>query len=346
MAGLPTIHDVAGHAGVSIATVSRALNGGRRVDPEIVARVMASAKELGYRPNTLARGLRRQSTGTIGMLVPGIANPFFAAIVESIEQVLQKSGRDLLLCNSMGNTTLESNRVQALIHRRVDGLLVIACDAKRSGPALQEASLTVPVVQLDRLVSGVKADYVGVNDESGISQVLTHLAQQGVRTVQFVSATTVSSTARRRLLSFRKSAQRLGLDTFHSALQSFTADWGIRAAQKMLAAGSLPDAIVCGDDAIAFGILQGLAAAATPVPGRVLVTGFDGVPFSAVSNPPLTTVKQPINELALIAMRMLDERARKDFVQAPREVLIEPELIVRASTDRANLGPSPSPEFR
>ena len=331
--GLPTIHDVADHAGVSIATVSRALTGRRRVDPEIVARVTAAAEELGYRPNALARGLRRQSTGTIGMVVPGIANPFFAAVVEEIEKVLQESGLDLLLCNSMGDIELEANRLQILINRRVDGLLVIACDAKRSGPALREASSKVSVVQLDRLVHGIEADYIGVDDESGISQALAHLAQQGARKVQFVSATTVSSTARRRLLSFRTGAERLGLDTLDPELQAFTADWGIRAAQKILASGSLPDAIVCGDDAIAFGVLQGLAAAAIPVPNAVMVTGFDGVPFSAVSNPPLTTVEQPIREIASIAVRMLDERTHKEFVREPREVLVEPKLIIRASTD-------------
>lgn len=149
-----TIRDVATQARVSVATVSRALSGRRRVSDENLRRVMGAAEELSYRPNLVATALRRQVTNTIGLVLPQISNPFFPTVVESIEWELQSTTRQLLLCDSRGDTAVEQQRLHALVDRRVDGIMISPCDALRSVDAVHSAALQVPLVQIDRRVTG------------------------------------------------------------------------------------------------------------------------------------------------------------------------------------------------
>ena len=328
----PTIRDVAKRAGVSVATVSRALRGSRPVGPDLVAQVRRAAEELGYRPNALAQGLRLRSSGTVGMIVPSIANPFFATCAEAVEKELQLSGRTLLLSVSGNDPELESRRLRGLVERRIDGLIIVPCDLKMSRAVLAAVEDRVPIVQLDRRVDDFDSDWVGVDDEVGVRLVLQHLAGRGVRTVFFISARADSSTARRRLDAFHGIAGRLRLRSVSDpALGEFTSDWGREAAVQLLSGGELPDAVVCGDDAIAFGVLQACHEAGVHVPSDLMVTGYDDVSFSAVAHPPLTTVRQPTAELATLSIGLLD-RTKELGSHAAESVTLQPSLVVRAST--------------
>ncbi len=328
----PTIRDVAVRAGVSIATVSRALHGSRPVRPDLVVKVQAAAEELGYRRNALAQGLRLQSSSTIGMIVPSIANPFFAACAEGVEEELQRSGRTLLLSASGNDPDLESRRLQELVERRIDGLIIVPCDLKRSRAVLAAVAERVPVVQLDRRVDHLDSDWIGVDDEVGVHLVLAHLAERGVGTVQFISARTDSSTAKRRLKAFRAFIGRLHLRSIADpALGEFTSEWGREASNRLLTGDALPDAVVCGDDAIAFGVLQSCHEAGARVPSDLMVTGYDDVWFSAVAHPPLTTVRQPTADLARVSIELLD-RTRELGAHVAEHVTLQPSLVVRAST--------------
>lgn len=328
----PTIHDVAQRAGVSIATVSRALSGTRNVAPEMVDRVNAAADEIGYRPNALAQALRRQASMTIGVVVPGISNPFFGGVVDALERELDDSGRDLLLCDSRNDPSVEARRVSALISRRVDALILVPCDAKRSSVAVMDALQATPVLQLDRVADGVETDAVRIDDATGIRELLQHLFELGTRRVHFVSALPSSSTGHRRLTSFTQGCRELGMRSWPKpSLGSFSMEWGSKTAQNLLNASTLPEAIVCGDDAIALGVLQTLRESNVRVPEDVRVTGFDDIELAAMSSPPLTTVRQPTAELARTAVAMLERRIRSPRAAA-RMTLIKPSLIVRAST--------------
>ncbi|MDA8359065.1 MAG: LacI family DNA-binding transcriptional regulator [Actinomycetota bacterium] len=331
----PTIRDVARRAGVSVATVSRALRGSRPVRPDLAVLVHRAAEELGYRPNALAQGLRLRSSGTVGMIVPSIANPFFASCAEAVEKELEISGRTLLLSVSGNDPDLETRRLHGLIERRIDGLVIVPCDSKRSRTVLATVEDRVPIVQLDRRVDDFDSARVGVDDEVGIKLVLQHLAERGASTVFFISARADSSTAFRRLSAFRQIAERLRLRSIAEvALGEFTSDWGREAAIQLLSGDDLPDAVVCGDDAIAFGVLQACHEAGVRVPSDLMVTGYDDVSFSAVSHPPLTTVRQPIAELARLSIGLLD-RQRELGSHAAETFTLQPSLVVRASTRSA-----------
>lgn len=327
-----TIRDVASHAGVSVATASRVLTGSRRVSPELAERVNDAARILGYRHNAVARALRRGCTNTVGMIVPEIGNPFFPAIVEAVERHLQGKGRDLFLCDAQQDVAIERQRVLALVGRQVDGLIIVPVSATASRASLEEAAQRTPVVQVDRYVEEYPADWVGVDDELGIGLAVEHVASLGATSIVFVSASLESSSAQQRHTGFERATRRLGLPgDMPQLLGTFRAEWGRVAALQILAKGSLPHAVVCGNDEIAVGLLGEFRRKHVRVPEDVLVTGFDDIRFAALADPPLTTVRQPHEQLAAECIRLLDARMA-DADTPVQRIAIAPLLVVREST--------------
>lgn len=326
-----TIRDVAAAAGVSTATVSRVLSGRRPVTPEVARVVTEASERLGYQVNTVARSLRTQETGTVGMVVPYISNPYFPAIVEGVERELALDGRQLLLCDSQGSVEVEGSRLAALVSRRVDGLLVIACDSTHSADNLARAAAAVPVVQIDRLVAGSSTDFVGTDNAEGVRVLVDHLHAAGARSFAFVSALPTTSSAAARLDAYRSCMGRIAPDSAERLLlKDFSYEWGQSAAGE-LRDGGLPDAVLCGADLIALGLLSELSSHGVRVPDEVLVTGYDDIGFASLSNPALTTMRQPVGELGAESVRLL--RARLAHAEAPTQHrVLQSGLQLRAST--------------
>jgi LacI family transcriptional regulator len=326
-----TIHDVARAAGVSVASASRALSGRRKVTPEIAERVARAAAELGYRPNAVAKALRDKTTGTIGVVVPGIGNPFWTTIVEAVEHELQNSGTDLLLCSSRSSPEIEARRIRTLLSRRVDGLIISPCDIEASVPAVLEAARQVPLVQVDRYIEGGGADWVGVDDEAGMAQAVEHVVAGGAGSVVFAGSRLMNSSARLRLSGFERAAERAGVRTQEPLLGEFTLEWGIEAGRRLLADGPLPDAVICGNDEIAVGLVRSLRLGGARIPEDVSVVGFDDVGHATMCDPPLTTVRQPVAAMAAEAVRLLGQ-LRSAAPRAAQRVAIAPELVVRQTS--------------
>jgi LacI family transcriptional regulator len=301
------------------------------VSDENLQRVTAAAEALGYRPNLVAAALRRQVTNTIGLVIPQISNPFFPTLVESIEWQLQSTTRQLLLCDSRGDAEVEQHRLQALVDRQVDGIMISPCDAVRSADAVHGTALQVPLVQIDRRITGNATDWVGVDDEVGMRLVVEHVAIVGARSAVFVGSVPTNSSALSRLAAFSSESSGFGLRTSEPLLGDFTVVWGIEAARVLLAARQLPDAVVCGNDLIAIGLLRHFLLAGVRVPDDVLVTGFDDIASAELSAPSLTTVRQPHDAIAFEALRLLTERLdRRDGPY--QRISMTPELVVREST--------------
>lgn len=331
-----TIKDVASAAGVSTATVSRVLSGRRPVSEEIVRSVRAASERLGYQANVVARSLRVQSTGTVGMVVPHISNPFFPAIVEAVERELAEDGLQLLLCDSQGSLVHEEARIEALLGRRVDGVLAIPCESAGSSRTIERASAKVPLVLIDRTAGGGTTDFVGTDDATGMASLFAHLLDRGAASFAFVSAADRTSSARARHDGFVRLAGRVDAASSAMALLGeFSFEWGREAGARLLAARRLPDAVVCGADIVALGLLSTFQAEGVDIPGDVLVTGYDDIGFAALSNPGLTTVRQPVEELGRHAVRLLRARMADRTAPPTREVL-QPELVVRGSTRTAH----------
>ncbi len=330
----PTLRDVALRAEVSLATVSRVLNGSTRVDPALASRVRTAADELGYRANLLARGLRRQRTDIVGLVVPQVANPFFAGLMQAVSRHLQQSARTVLLADAEEDLDLERQVITRLADHGVDGILCAPVSERGSAVAAAEVAARVPLVFLDRSAADVEADTASVDQRCGIALVLEHLAEVcGARpSTRLISASPVDSVARARCEAYADAViEGLVDDAAPPLLGEFTVDWGREAVAGLIADGAPPQALVCGNDLIALGALAALGERGVRVPDDIVVTGFDDVGFATLAVPPLTTVRQPLDALAATATDLLEQRMANGGCP-PRCELLRPELIIRAST--------------
>jgi LacI family transcriptional regulator len=328
-----TISDVAKAAGVSTATVSRVLSGGSHVSDKTRRQVEKAANELGYTGNAMARALRSKHSGIIGMIVPSISNPFFTALVESVEHELHSVGKTLFLCDSQGSVELEAQRLKSLQQSHVDGIIISPCHGIESAVAINAVPLTTPVVQLDQFVLGTATDWVGVDDARAMEMLVAHLAEQGVKSAVFVSSASTNSSTKARLDGFLDVAARYQIEVRPEdiMLGRFSVDWGEEAGSALAQRDHLPDAIVCGADIVAFGIIRAFNVAGIAIPGRVKLTGFDDVSYASIVTPTLTTVRQPTRLLAAEAVRILSHGPRGE-TNAFAKVAFAPELVVREST--------------
>lgn len=325
-----TQRDLARRAGVSSATVSRALRGDPLISEAVRAKILAISEEMGYSPNLVAQALRMQSTKTVGIVIPRLSNPFFSRLVETIEGALDTVGYGLMIADSRDDGDTEARRIRMLMARQVDGLLIIPCDVGASAAAVKEAAESVPVVQVDRAVRAQSTDHVEVDCERGIALAIDHLRENGRHHIAFISAKESIGGAAKRLHGFQGAVGTAGGPVL---LGDFSHQWGKAAVQQLLSAARVPDAIVCGNDLIAFGVLEGLSAAGRLVPDEVAITGFDNIPFTALTNPPLTSVNQPVEEIAASAVSLLTDRIA-DPTRPPRRVSVTPTLTIRSSTTR------------
>ncbi|MFQ4148082.1 LacI family DNA-binding transcriptional regulator [Arthrobacter sp. LAPM80] len=334
-----TMLDVADAAGVSPATASRALSGNPKVDPELARRVVDASIQLGYSANAMARALRTRRTDTIGVVVPGINNPYFPSIVEALEGILAESNRSLILCNSRQEPVLESSRIDLLINRMVDGLVVIPVSTRESAAAVAAAAQRVPLVQLDRYAEAPGTDYVGSDNTTGLRLLMDHLRDMGCRTFAYVGAHPTTSSAHERHTEFRAltAPQRPAAPHHWELLGDFSMEWGSAAARLLLAGGPLPDAIICGADVVAIGLLAVLNDAGIGIPAQVKIGSFDDVSLSLITTPKLTSVRHPVADLARETIRLLDERSLNRGGPGRKSIFC-PQLMVRESTAGLEVG--------
>ncbi|MFJ2770856.1 LacI family DNA-binding transcriptional regulator [Streptomyces sp. NPDC087300] len=326
-----TLRDVARVSGCSVATVSRVLAGTRPVGAETARRVREAAEALGYRPNHAARALRSRSTGTVGLVLPQITNPFYPALVRELTHALHADGRAVLLADCDDDPVAEAERIGDLLSRQVDALLVIPAHEDHSREAVAAAAARVPLVLMDRGCGPAIADSVAVDNTAGMALVLDHLAATGRRRVCFLGAAGTASTAIERRQAYAAEAGALDPGAPERvALGDFSVEWGRAAVDEVW--DTRPDALVCANDLIAIGALQRLQQLGADVPGEVAVTGFDDIPMAALSAPGVTTVRQPVAELAAEAARLLERRLSGGGEGPQRAIRLAPGLVVRESS--------------
>ncbi|GAA1712962.1 HTH-type transcriptional repressor PurR [Kribbella yunnanensis] len=333
MARTVTLADVAARAGVSTATASRALSGKPRVSREMIERVRAIAAEMGYRVDPVARALRQGSSRLVGMIVPVIGIPFFSQLVDAIEDELNRAGFELLLADSHGFIDEEVRRVRVFHERRVDGIFIIPSDRTASTQSLANLPEGFPVVQVDRATDRPVADFVGVDNLLGLQLVFEHLAEQNVATVAFAGSDDASINGVERWDAFHRLARQHSMTVRATYRSEFSFASGTGAADHIHRAGPLPDAIVCGSDQIAVGVISKLRELGYDVPRDLLVTGFDGGELARVFWPSLTTVVQPVSSIAAEAMKLLLGRIESDDGAIHRNRLA-PTLELGASSQR------------
>jgi len=329
----PTIIDVASLSGVSKATVSNVVRGKGSVADATRTRVLSAIETLGYRPNASARSLVRQRTDVLGLLTGNLGNAFEAELLERIEQVASEHKFTTLVCTTGRNPEDEATRVEALLEQRVAGIAMLQFSGDRRLMA-QLVTERVPVVMVSCWDD--YADCVAVDDAEGLELAVGHLAELGHRRIAYLTDERVDSiTLRIRLEAFQRALLRHGAE-FHP-------DWVLpgdsgqdgdqpESFVEFFERSGLPEAIVATNDNIAITLIEQLESRGWRVPDDVSVVGFDGSRVAALHRIGLTTIAQPVEQLAHISVELMLDRMAGEIPPQRRHVRLEPKLIVRTST--------------
>ncbi len=323
--------DVARRAGVSPAVVSYVLNPGLRpVSDATRARVEAAVHELDYRPNAIAQALRAGPTKTIGLLVPDHTNPFFAELAQAVEDAVFDRGYVIMLGSTREDTDRESRYIRSLVDRQVDALVLIA---PRAHPDIAQAVRAgVPVVALDRVPQQTGVTTVRADSVAGARSGVTHLTDLGHRRIGIIAGPEGVPVADDRLAGWAQALRDAGLDADPDLVERapFTRDGGQGAAAALLARTDCT-AVLTSSDVQAIGTLTHCRQAGIRIPDDLSVVSFDGTELARHAAPPLTSVVQPMREIAeLAAAQMI--RHITDPDAAPEDVEVPTTLVPGAST--------------
>lgn len=331
MGGAPNIREVALRAGVSVGTVSNVLN-----RPELVAeptreRVYAAIAELGFVRNDSARQLRVGRSRTLGLVVLDVANPFFTDVARGVEDAANQHGLAVILCNTDEDPVKEASHLDLLAEMRVQGVLINPIDTDGRIAALRDRG--IPVVLFDRRGDTARECSVAVDDVLGGRLAATHLIETGHRTIQFVGGPlTLQQVQERYEGASEVVAARADVELTVLTTTALNVPAG-RAAGDRLAADrdALPSAVFCANDLVALGVLQALTHAGLRVPHDVAIVGYDDIDFAAAAAVPLSSVRQPRQQLGRTAAELLFAETT-EAEHEHRQVVFEPELIVRDSS--------------
>ena len=322
------IREVARHAGVSNATVSNVLNRPGVVAPATRQRVLAAIEELGFVRNESARQLRAGSSRVIAYVVLDAANPFFTDVARGVEDAARKAGLALFLCNSASDDGREREYLELLHEQRVEGILITPVDAERL------TDRGTPVVLVDRESNGTYCS-VAVDDVLGGELAVTHLIENGHRRIAMIGGPLSIQQVRDRREGAMRALANAGLPadalTFLETRSLQVAE-GRGAGERLvgLPAARRPTAAFCANDLLALGLLQSMTQQGLKVPDDLAVVGYDDIEFAAAAAVPLTSVRQPREQLGRTAATLL--LAENEPGHEHRHVKFQPELVVRASS--------------
>lgn len=321
------MRDVAERAGVSPATVSRVLNGSSTVRSDYRERVLRTIEEMGYRPNRLASNLRRQKAEMIGVVVSDIENPHFTQMVRAIEDAAYGMGYRVLLCNTDENVRKQGSYLEMLAAERVLGVLISPSDP--GGVEISELlDLGIPVIAFDRAVTDPRADSVVVDNAAGTRLATEHLLREGHERIGFIGGLDDIETGAGRRAGYESAMREAGLEA-RSVSGGFRIEGGRKATAELLRTSDLT-ALVVANNLMTIGVLKALRGHGIKVPEEMALVAMDDPFWAELVEPPLTTLAQPVREMADSAVQLLMERIG-DHRELPRRVVFDFELRVRGS---------------
>lgn len=328
-----TLNDIARKAGVSLATVSLALNGSNKVNKDTKIKIEEIAAELNYVPNARARALVKKSTKTIGLVIPEVVNPFFAELAQSIKDYVRSQDFNVILCSTDYQSDEELRYINMFRSGQVDGA-IFACVgdmmAEHNELIIQLVKENIPVVYVDR--DGVDHDLVPVvksNVYQAAYQAAEYLISLGHKELAFAGQSI------ERLNGFKEALKKHNLEIKEENIyyDYLKMEGGYSVGEKIAARNERPDAVVCLNDEIAIGIIQALIAKNVEVPAEISVVGIDNIKMANFYNPALTTVNIPVNEMGKKAAEILLKRIANQKLNAEEKFFIFPtELIIRGSS--------------
>ncbi|MDF2725696.1 MAG: transcriptional regulator [Paenibacillus sp.] len=327
-----TIYDIAKAAGVSIATVSKVINGTGRISAETRERINEIMQELDYQPSVVASALTGKSTFTIGLLIPDLANPLYAEIARSAEDRGRELGFNLVMCSTDNNPRRESNYISFLKQKRVDGILISTGISDEAG-LKNLAEQKIPVALVTRDIASLDADSVRVDDFMGGYQAASHLIGLGHRHFAIIAEDLQLPASSERVRGCKFALEEAGIEFNQTFVKESTSsvEEGKRHALELLQSDDSPTAIFASNDLLAIGAVQAAKELRLTIPWDLSVVGFDNTLLAGIIDPPLTTVSQPIAQMGREAMNLIIQEIRGEK-QGKQKMVLTPELIVRNST--------------
>ena len=325
-----TIKDLAAAAGVSPATVSRSLNNSPLISQETRQRVQAIAKELGYSKNAVAQGLSRGKLAVLGLVISDITNPFYAEVARGVEDVAQRHGFGVILCNTDEDLDKEAYYARFLWTHRVSG--VILASSTLRDPIIQQMQQKIPVVLLSRIIQDHQVSYVACDDLAGGYLATEHLIKLGHRHIAFIGEPVEVAPSWLRFQGYQQALKTYKLPYFKkwARFGTFNIQAGRTIMRAYLRAKHRPTAVFAANDLIALGAMQAAEEAGLTVPDDLAVVGYDDIPVGALPQIQLTTVAQPLylmGKLAAAALLKIMEQPEA----APVQQVLRPTLVVRRS---------------
>jgi DNA-binding LacI/PurR family transcriptional regulator len=340
-----TLADIAAHAEVTSMTVSRVINGNGYVHPETRERVLRVARDMNYRRNGLARGLKRQRTETIGMVIGDIANPFAAELSRGVREVLEKRGYSLFICVSEHTAREDIQAFDSLADHRADGIIVATRASKISNDRLQELiDSGIPVSLIGRDFRHPHADLVTADHLKGGYEATAHLIGLGHKRIGFIGVSLTQTIRLKRFQGYLEALNEHGLKVDEKLIVGgggsgqmpgySTEEMGYDGMSKLLAMRKPPTAVFARNDFTAMGAVNAIKRAGLRIPEDVAVVGYDDIPMASHISPTLTTVRQPTIEQGRLAAEFLLQRIEGDHERPREEKAFDCQLIIRESTQK------------
>jgi LacI family transcriptional regulator len=330
-----TIKDVAKRAGISYSSVSRALNDLKGVSEDTRLKVKNIADEMNYMANAIARGLVQKASGTLGLIIPDITNPFYPELALGVEERASAMGYSTFFCNTNYEIEKENSYIRKLLEKQVDGI-ILAPISSRSNLLEQWKHVAVPCVYLGNAPDETGYSFVTTDNIRGGYLAARTLIERGYRDIGFISGSDGGWLVDERHAGFKDAMSRYDLEIKDNyvRLENWRQESGHEIICQMIESGDYPRAVIAGNDLLAIGILQGIKSRGLRIPDDIAVIGFDDIPNASWAEINLSTIKQPkarMGESAVNVILELIEEGKSGTASRPRRIILDPELILRGT---------------
>jgi len=330
-----TLKDIAERSGTSVTLVSRVLNkkaATYRISRQTEQLVLKTAKELKYRPNQLAVGLRLKKTHTLGLIAPDLSNPFFAYIIKSAQSVAHTMGYTLVVCDTDENLQLEIDHVSLLWSKGIDGLVVMPVGQK-FGHLENLLMNGVPIVMVDRSFGELNASSVVIDNYAGAFEAVEYLISNGHTRIAIIQGLPDTFTSRGRLQGYKEALEKHGIPVDESLVvgKDFRRENGYIETKFLLRSSRRPTAIFTTSDLITLGALQAISEEGLEIPRDISIVAFDDIESAEFFRCPVTAVAQPKENIGEMAVKLLTDQIRCQGKYEPKHIVLKPTLIIRDS---------------
>lgn len=326
-----TMKDVARKSGLSIATISKYINGGNVLEENRVV-IDKAIKELGFEVNEIARGLKTNKTMTIGLLIPSLENIFFTSIVSNIESILIKNGYSTIICDYKEDKSLEKQKLDFLVKKMVDGIITMpmGCDLEVINSVINR---NIPVVLIDRALKGVECDTVLVDNLNASYNAVEQLIILGHKRIGIICGPEDIYTAQERLKGYERVHEDYDM-TIESELikkGDYQVESGYRLLLELIEMEEPPTAVLVTNYEMTLGAVMAINESDIKVPDDISIIGFDNLQLAKVVKPPLSIVIQPVKQIGEVAANMILRRLKGDNSNFPSMIRLKTELMLKDS---------------